>query len=279
MNRLLAIEFQKIWLNRASRVLILTYFIVLSLIALIASIEFDFGPFHFNASEQGIFNFPYIWHLTSYIGSLPKIFLALVIVSMMANEYTYGTLKQNLIDGLSKKEFIASKFVMVLVLAFVSTLFIFLISLILGLLYSTYDEIGIIFSQMDYLLAFFVKLIGFFSFCLFLGVLIKRSAFAVGFLFVWFLIEKIGYGIVGKFVFNDFDTTYNYLFKYLPLESMSNLIIEPFTRLDLIQSIGNQVGVIESKVYSVDYTMVVTVLCWTAFFNWAAYAIIRKRDL
>ncbi|WP_264509352.1 ABC transporter permease [Flavobacterium sp. N1719] len=279
MKRLLAIELQKIWLNRASRVLTLTYFIVLSLIALIASIEFDFGPFHFDASQQGIFNFPYIWHLNSFIGALPKIFLALVIVSMMANEYTYGTLKQNLIDGMSKKEFVLSKFLTVIVFALVSTVFIFVISLLLGLLYSTYDEVGIIFSQMDYLLAFFVKLVGFFSFCLFLGVLIKRSAFAIGFLFVWFMTEKIGYGIIGKFVVGDFDTTYDYFFKYLPLESMSNLIIEPFTRLELIQAIGNQVGVSEPKIYSVDYTMVFTVLCWTAIFIWGSYALIRKRDL
>ncbi|RXR23348.1 ABC transporter permease [Flavobacterium stagni] len=279
MKRLLAIELQKIWLNRASRVLTFTYFIVLSLIALIASIEFDFGPFHFDASQQGIFNFPYIWHLNSFIGALPKIFLALVIVSMMANEYTYGTLKQNLIDGMSKKEFVLSKFLTVVVFALVSTVFIFVISLLLGLLYSTYDEVGIIFSQMDYLLAFFVKLVGFFSFCLFLGVLIKRSAFAIGFLFVWFMTEKIGYGIIGKFVVGDFDTTYDYFFKYLPLESMSNLIIEPFTRLELIQAIGNQVGVSEPKIYSVDYTMVFTVLCWTAIFIWGSYALIRKRDL
>lgn len=279
MKRLLAIELQKIWLNRASRVLTLTYFIVLSLIALIASIEFDFGPFHFDASQQGIFNFPYIWHLNSFIGALPKIFLALVIVSMMANEYTYGTLKQNLIDGMSKKEFVLSKFLTVIVFALVSTVFIFVISLLLGLLYSTYDEVGIIFSQMDYLLAFFVKLVGFFSFCLFLGVLIKRSAFAIGFLFVWFMTEKIGYGIIGKFVVGDFDTTYDYFFKYLPLESMSNLIIEPFTRLELIQAIGNQVGVSEPKIYSVDYTMVFTVICWTAIFIWGSYALIRKRDL
>lgn len=279
MKRLLAIELQKIWLNRASRVLTLTYFIVLSLIALIASIEFDFGPFHFDASQQGIFNFPYIWHLNSFIGALPKIFLALVIVSMMANEYTYGTLKQNLIDGMSKKEFVLSKFLTVIGFALVSTLFIFVISLVLGLLYSTYNEPSIIFSQMEYLLAFFVKLVGFFSFCLFLGVLIKRSAFAIGFLFVWFMTEKIGYGIIGKFVVGDFDTTYDYFFKYLPLESMSNLIIEPFTRLELIQAIGNQVGVSEPKIYSVDYTMVFTVLCWTAIFIWGSYALIRKRDL
>lgn len=278
MKRLLAIELQKIWLNRASRILTLTYFGILSLIALIASIEFDLGPFHFDASEQGIFNFPYIWHLNSYIGALPKIFLALVIVSMMANEYTYGTLKQNLIDGMSKKEFVLSKFLTVLVFSGLSTVFIFVISLLLGLMYSTYDEVGIIFSEMDYLLAFFVKLTGFFSFCLFLGVLIKRSAFAIGFLFVWYLIENIGYLIFGKLIVNDFELARS-IFRYMPLEAMSGVLIEPFTKLDMIQAVGNQVGVLEIKDYAVDYGLVAVVLVWTGLFVWGSYALIQKRDL
>lgn len=278
MKRLLAIELQKIWLNRASRILTLTYFGILSLIALIASIEFDLGPFHFDASEQGIFNFPYIWHLNSYIGALPKIFLALVIVSMMANEYTYGTLKQNLIDGMSKKEFVLSKFLTVLVFSGLSTVFIFVISLLLGLMYSTYDEVGIIFSEMDYLLAFFVKLTGFFSFCLFLGVLIKRSAFAIGFLFVWYLIESIGYLIFGKLIVNDFELA-DSIFRYMPLEAMSGVLIEPFTKLDMIQAVGNQVGVLEIKDYAVDYGLVAVVLVWTGLFVWGSYALIQKRDL
>lgn len=278
MKRLLAIELQKIWLNRASRILTLTYFGILSLIALIASIEFDLGPFHFDASEQGIFNFPYIWHLNSYIGALPKIFLALVIVSMMANEYTYGTLKQNLIDGMSKKEFVLSKFLTVLVFSGLSTVFIFVISLLLGLLYSTYDEVGIIFSEMDYLLAFFVKLTGFFSFCLFLGVLIKRSAFAIGFLFVWYLIENIGFLIFGKLIVNDFELARS-IFRYMPLEAMSGVLIEPFTKLDMIQAVGNQVGVLEIKDYAVDYGLVAVVLVWTGLFVWGSYALIQKRDL
>lgn len=278
MKRLLAIELQKIWLNRASRILTLTYFGILSLIALIASIEFDLGPFHFDASEQGIFNFPYIWHLNSYIGALPKIFLALVIVSMMANEYTYGTLKQNLIDGMSKKEFVLSKFLTVLVFSGLSTVFIFVISLLLGLMYSTYDEVGIIFSEMDYLLAFFVKLTGFFSFCLFLGVLIKRSAFAIGFLFVWYLIENIGFLIFGKLIVNDFELARS-IFRYMPLEAMSGVLIEPFTKLDMIQAVGNQVGVLEIKDYAVDYGLVAVVLFWTGLFVWGSYALIQKRDL
>src|SRR5690606_6504064 len=143
------------------------------------------GSVNFRVADQGIFNFPYIWHFNTYIAAILKIFLAIVIVSMMSNEYSYRTLKQNLIDGLSKKEFVLSKFFTVIGFATISTLFVFIVSMILGLIFSDFNEVDIIFSDMEYLLAYFIKLVGFFSFCLFLGILVKRSAFALGFLFIW----------------------------------------------------------------------------------------------
>ena len=142
MLRLLTIEFHKLKHNRASKVLSIIYFGLLMAIALFAAIKFDIGPIKFHLAKMGIFNFPYIWHFNTYIAAILKFFLLLVIVSMTANEYSYKTLKQNLIDGLSKKEFILSKFYAVLTFAAVSTLFIFIVSLILGLAYSDYNEIG-----------------------------------------------------------------------------------------------------------------------------------------
>jgi hypothetical protein len=52
MKRLLSIELQKIWMNKASRVLSLTYFILLSFIAMIASIKFDVF-FKIHLAEMG----------------------------------------------------------------------------------------------------------------------------------------------------------------------------------------------------------------------------------
>lgn len=153
MKRLLSIEFQKLFKNKASKFLIITYFVLLSLIALIASIEFEIGSFKLRIAEQGIFNFPYIWHFNTYIASILKLFLAIIIVSMMANEYSYGTLKQNLIDGMSKKEFILSKVLTVIVFALASTIFIFILSLILGYTFSSYTEFSIVTDDMIYLFA------------------------------------------------------------------------------------------------------------------------------
>ena len=278
MKRLLSIELQKIWLNKASRILTLSYFILLSFIALIASIKYDFGPIKLHFAEMGIFNFPYIWHFNTYIADFFKFFLAIIIVSMMANEYSYGTLKQNLIDGMSKKEFITSKFLMVVAFALASTLFIFILSLILGYSFSSYNEAAIVFSKMDYLLAYFIKLLGFFSFCLFIGILIKRSAFAIGFVFICYVIEAIVIGLV-KFKYFQNNATAASIVDFLPLQSMSNLIVEPISKLSVVKTVGSQIGIDNVKDYDVHYGTILTVCFWILVFVYWSHRILKNRDL
>jgi ABC-type transport system involved in multi-copper enzyme maturation permease subunit len=278
MLRLLNIELQKIRYNKAARVLTIVYFVLITFIALIASIEFNFGDINFRVADQGIFNFPFIWHFNAYMGAILKIFLAIVIVSMMSNEYSYLTLKQNLIDGLSKKEFVLSKFITVVLFAAISTIFLFVVSLTLGLSFSDYTELGIIFSDLEYLLAYFIKLIAFFSFCLFLGVLVKRSAFALGFLIIWFILEKIGFVILKWQVFKDSDMAET-ISQFFPLEAMSNLIKEPFTRLGAVQSAANQLGEAFDKNYDVEWHTLLITVVWTGLFVFLSYGILKRRDL
>lgn len=278
MLRLLNIELQKLRYNRSAKVISIIYFVLITFIALIASIEFNFGDFHFRVADQGIFNFPFIWHFNTYMAAILKLFLAVVIVSMMSNEYSYRTLKQNLIDGLSKKEYLLSKFLMVLLFAGVSTLFIFVVSLILGLMFSDYNEIGIIFSGLQYIGAYFLKLVAFFSFCLFLGVLVKRSAFALGFLIVWQIVEWLAYGLMKWQVFKDSEVA-DKISIVFPLNAMANLIKEPFSRLGAIQSAATQLGESFTKTYQVGYLNVLIVLIWTALFIYWSYALLKRRDL
>jgi len=278
MKRLLQIEFQKLWLNKLSKFLILSYFFLLTSIALIASIKFDIGPIKFHLAEQGIFNFPYIWHFNTFVASFFKLFLAIIIISMVANEYSNRTLKQNLIDGLSKKEFVYSKFLMVVVFSVLSTIFVFLISLILGLVYSDYTEFGIIFSDLEFILAYFIKHIGFFSFCLFIGMLIKRSAFALGFLVIWNFIEWIIYGLL-FWNFGKGSTMPDNILSFFPLRSMSNLIDEPISRLSAVKAVANQVGENLNYDYAVHWYEIAIVTVWSFLFIYGSYKLLLKRDL
>ncbi len=278
MKRLLSIELQKIWLNKASRFLTISYFVLLSFIAMIASIKFDIGPFHIDPSEMGIFNFPFIWHFNTYVAAILKLFLAIVIVSMMANEYSYGTLKQNLIDGMSKKEFVLSKFFTVVLFALCSTIFVVAMTLILGYSFSSYTEIGIVFSDLEFVLAFFIKLVAFFSLCLFVGILVKRSAFALGFLLILNIAESIIKGILTFKIFPESDTVH-YITQFLPIEAMSNLIVNPSSRLSIIKEAGDKLGVGTDVDYSIHFSSILIVLAWTFIFVFASYKLLEKRDL
>ncbi|MBD3582593.1 ABC transporter permease [Flavobacterium selenitireducens] len=277
MKRLLSIELQKIWMNRSSKILTISYFVLLTAIALVASIKLDIGNFKFHLADMGIFNFPYIWHFNTYIASGFKLFLAVIIVSMMANEYSYGTLKQNLIDGLSKKEFITSKFLTVLVFASVSSLFVFVVSLLLGLAFSSMNELAVIFMRMEYIPAYFLKLAGFFSMCLFAGILVKRSAFSLGFIILWYIVEKLSWLLIW-YLSNNRELASKAI-SVLPLESMSNLIKEPWTKLSVVRKAGNTLGIDDFGNSDVSIIAALIVCFWIAFFVYFSYKILEKRDL
>jgi hypothetical protein len=130
---------------------------------------------------------------------------------------------------------------------------------------------------MEYLIAFFVKLVAFFSFCLFLGILVKRSAFALGFLILWTILEQITFGLLGWKVMS-WDMARK-VKDFFPLQSMSNLIKEPFTRLSAVQNIGQQIGEDMKFDYHVYWYEFLIVLVWTALFIYLSYALLKKRDL
>ena len=277
MVRLLQIEFIKLWNNRASKVLIILSFLLPFTIAFITSIKIDLGFVVLDPSEYGIFDFPFIWHWNSYFASLFKIFFALVAISMIANEYNYRTLKQNLIDGLSKKEVILSKFITIVAYSLVSAIGIFLMSLIIGMIYSSYTEIGIVVRDLGYFLAYFLKLVAFFSFCLFITMLVRRAVFSIGIIVLLSAAEWISYAYLRWEVYKE--EAYHFaenISQFFPLMSIYNLIEQPFVRYGRKLS-PQDIGF--SHDYYVHWYEQVIVLCWTAIFIYLSYVLLKKRDL
>lgn len=275
MLRLLQLELQKLLLNKTSKILIFISFVLPFFVILLSSLKINvFGFFTLELGELGVFNFPIIWHLTTFFSSQFKFFFAIVVVSMIGNEYSNKTLKQNLIDGLSKKEFILSKFYTIVFFSFVSTILIGLISLCIGLYYSSYNEFGIIIQEMNYLLGYFIKLVGFFSLCLFLGMLVKRSAFALAFLFVLYLFEWLVFWIAYKIV-GTADGAFR-IKNFMPLESMYKLIDQPFQRVAMTK-FPNKAELVYD--YAVHWYEIAIVLGWTALYIFLSYRLLKKRDL
>ena len=98
------------------------------------------------------------------------------------------------------------------------------------------------------------------------------------FLFVWNILEGIAKGILNFKLFPEGKTADN-IMQFFPLNSMSNLIKQPFSRLSAVQSVANQVGEKFDFDYAVHWYEIVIVLFWTAIFIFLSYRLLKMRDL
>jgi len=277
MNRLLKIEWLKIIHYRTAWVFLLLYFLLLILMGIfIPQIRPTINETEIDFVQYGAYNFPVVWHNITYFAAIGKIFLAVIIVTNVTNEYSNGTLKQNLIDGLSKKEFLLSKLIGVLLLTLLSTLIVSLIALNLGLRYGTTDPVSL-FEGAEYVGAYALKLLFFFTFVLFLSFLFRKTAFALLMLFVWWVIESIltmTELYVRKLMGQDLESVTLLYHSFLPLNASSALI--PFPRINLDHLLQ---GVPIFVAQPLAWEPVLTTVVYTALFAWLSYVLLKKRNL
>ena len=280
MLRLLDIEFHKFKHSRSSKVLTIIYLAVIVLMLSAGTWRVDINRQSVSLADIGVFNFPFLWHLSTYMVSFLKFLIAIVIVSITASEYSNRTLKQNLIDGLSKKELILSKFYLVTALALAVTIVLVIAVMVLGLLYSDYTEPDLIFRDLQYVGGFFISHLTFFSMCLFAGILVKRSAFALGLIGIWGILELTLYGGCKLLDFYYGIDIWQYIGDVLPLNSIWDLIAEPFTKVTVVKATMEQLSQEEFiKDYSVPLLNTVVCLGWTFLFTYWSFALLKRRDL
>lgn len=275
MRRLLEIEYYKIRYHTASLRLLISYFILIPMLILLSTMEISFGGLSSTIGELGVFEFPLIWHLGTYISLYLKYILVIVVISSVTGEYSNLTLKQNLIDGLSKKEFLFSKVSMTIVLALISLLVSFLTFFYIGWKNSAELEWALVFSELDYFLGYFVRLLGFLMFGVFTAVLLRRSALALGFMAIWWIVE----GILRILLSRSFGTTGDTIASILPLQSMGNVVSQPFQRITFIQSASEQLGQKIDFIHGVHYLPMLQTVGWIFIFIFFSYQILRSRDL
>ncbi|UQB70029.1 ABC transporter permease [Epilithonimonas zeae] len=280
MIRLLKLEYLKNLNYNPFRIFAGLYFIVLILLLFIGLIDFDLAGLKVNLKEQGMYDFPGIWNFTTYIVGLLKIFLGCIIVFSICQEFSNRMFKQNIIDGLSREEFVASKLLTIFVFTGFSTLIVFIIAFILGKSYSTTQENDLIFKEIYFIFNYFLKLFTFFSFLMFLSVLFRKSIFVfLGFFMIWF-VEGILSGIEKFSLMNNVAPKeqgkimidHVFLTDYLPLGSMSNLIPSPLVRTNMAKMFGME--------FKFEYPIGSVIACviWSVIFIGGSYWILKKKD-
>lgn len=280
MRRLLKLEYLKNLNYRPFKIFAGLYFIILIALLFIGLVDFDILGIKINLKEQGMYNFPGVWNFTTYIVGLLKIFLGCIIVFSICQEFSNRMFKQNIIDGLSREEFIFSKLLTILVFSGFSTLFVFAVAFILGKSYSETQDSELIFREIYFVFNYFLMLFSFFSFLMFLSFLFRKSIFVfLGFFMVWFA-EGILSGIEKITFMKDFDPqkkspinlNHTYLTDFLPLESMSRLIPNPLVRTKMAEMFGMQFK------FEYPWQSVLACVLWSALFVVGSYWILKKKD-
>ncbi|MDX5482340.1 MAG: ABC transporter permease [Hymenobacteraceae bacterium] len=172
---LLRIELHKILPYRTVWV-ILAIFAVLMLLILYASSNVTI-----NGRELGpeMYRLPAFWQRLTYIASFFNLLFGVLLIVLVSDEYSFRTMRQQVIDGLSRAELVLAKFYVAIGFAGMGTLFLLLLGLYFGLLYSTDRSLAAIFGQMHFLAYYFVQAVGYMTLAMLFAFLIKRSGLSI----------------------------------------------------------------------------------------------------
>ncbi len=214
-----------------------------------------------------LYNFPDVWQNLSWAASIRffiKIFLGMIMIVLVTNEYTYLTVRNNIINGLSRTDFLMSKIYLAGLLSLVATLLVFIMGLILGLIYSSSVSSAQFFDKMEFMLGYYIEMLAYLLFSMMIAILVKRTGFAIGLLFVYPIIEII----VQQKIADDIQP-------YLPINAINHILKTPNTSLIQFKSpefdVELQTGLkIKDVLIAVGYS---------ALFAVISLGVIRKRDL
>lgn len=189
MLKLLKIEFRKLISNPGFWVLYIFY--VLFMIA---------GVYGSNVGNSfmamsGANPFPIDWKaLTgSFFLGFANLFLSLLVIFYVTNDYSFRIYRQNVIDGLSRVELFLAKTLTIFCLCLFTLILMFLFELLFAQLLGEGLYKQDFSANIEYLGYFFIKLFGYMCVALFLGLFLKRGAVATIALIMWFGLEMVSY--------------------------------------------------------------------------------------
>jgi ABC-2 type transport system permease protein len=243
MIRLLKIEFTKLFYSKTFWIIIGLYILLLAPIA--NSFDSIFKNVHIGGQNnqpniagmlaQGFsaFDFPKVWQNMAYLATWFKLLLAVIIVIHVTNEYTYKTLRQNIIDGMSKWEIVFAKELVIICISIFATILLVLLTIILG-----NHKPGINYLEgAQIIIAYFLSLIMYLNLTYFISSLLKKAGFAIAILFLYSIVIEplIAFKLPSA------------VSRFFPLELLSKMIPNPMGSM-LGQNVSSDFSIINIAV-------------------------------
>lgn len=220
--------------------------------------------------NDAILMFPNIWHTLAYLGNWLSFFvLGFLSVLTITNEFSNRTLRQNIINGLSRTDFFLAKLIYIIALSLFTTLVYVFFALIIGWFHTENIYFSRITEGGQWIGRYFLMCLSFSAIGLFLGMLLRKSGLSLFLYLTWtFFVEKIiRYGVHRSMIKNE-------TMHYYPLNSTNDLVPPPVPKM-LNQMMENS----SFKMYLDPQTAVIVVSVYITLFLAITYFLVKNKDL
>ena len=219
-----------------------------------------------------IFYFPQVWNTFTWIAKFFNRMLALIVIILIGNEFSYRTFKQHLIDGLNRNQLIMGKLFIIVLLSFVFVFITFTLSLSFGLTTTENFEFADIFKNSHFILMSFIQTLAFLSFAMLIVLLFKNTALSIIIYIAYFIFEWLFRGILlimkaGKAI------------HFFPMKVFSNLT-PAYVQENLPEALQNQDQInnpFAADTIDFQYTIIFAVIYLFLFIG-LSFLIVRKRN-
>lgn len=207
------------------------------------------------------YDFPKVWNTIAWMSSWLLYFPGFIIIFLITNEFTFKTHRQNIIDGLSRKQFVMVKLNVALIISVASTLVVLLATLLFGIIGGSKPTI----EGIEYFGYFFVCSLIYILFAMLLAMLLRKAALSVGIYFIYgLIIDNVIPGLIRKSLDNKPYGSY-----IMPLDVADGLLPFPIFK--------NQMkAVLESPN---PYICLGICAAWIVFYFWFSIRKFQNEDL
>ncbi|QNF34471.1 ABC transporter permease [Adhaeribacter swui] len=213
------------------------------------------------AAGPTLYNFPDIWLKLAYIASYFNLLWGVLLIILATDEYSFRTLRQQVIDGWFKRDVVLAKFTVILLLAAFGTCVLLGTGLFFGLTYSPDVTTAKVLQDIRHLLFYFVQAIGYMSLALFFGFLIRKNGLAI----IAFLVYA---KILEPLIHLRFPDQVD---QYFPMKVLSSLT--PLPGRDVLESFtGPSLALTPTAA-------LLPAIAYIALFIFLTYLLLRFRDL
>ena len=150
---------------------------------------------------KSLYMFPQIWDTWAYLAAKSNIFLAIIVIFLVGNEYSFNMFRQQVVNGLSRTDLLNGKLLVIVGIALANTVIIFIFGLIFGFIYSSGYAFSDIFSHLWMLGIYFIQAVAHMLLALMLAVWLRNKTLAIVVLIIYqVILEPIIRLILKKYI-------------------------------------------------------------------------------